>query len=468
MTPEVSIYITNYNYGKYIAKAIDSCLNQTFENIEILIIDDGSTDTSKKIINYYASKYSNVRSQFHVNQGLIKSCNAALKGARGKYILRLDADDWLDKNAIEIMHSKLEKNKKIELIFPDYYEVDESGNILHIIRRHDFNSIKLFDVPAHGACSMLRTNTLIINGGYDENFGCQDGLDIWLRFYKKFKVMNLNIPLFFYRRHGLSLSENKAKILENRNKILFKHNLKRKKIVAFVPIRGEHYDRFSQVFKQLGKKKLIDWTLQNLLKTRNVDYIIISSPDKKVLNYVKKLKNRKFITLQRDISLATQSVALNDSIIDGIKKIRKLKKYNPDYVLLSKLNCPFRNHKHLENALNTIQIFNLDMVYGVLSHSSSYFKHNGNTLEPLRYYDYTKISLEDNKRVSIKVEGEEIYIESGNFVIYNKKSINMNNKKHFKIGHEILDSLSAFEIKNNFDWLIAESIAQRYKKFLTI
>ena len=89
-------------------------------------------------------------------------------------------------------------------------------------------------------------------------------------------------------------------------------------------------------------------------------------------------------------------------------------------------------------------------------------------MEPLRYYDYTKISLEDNKRVSIKVEGEEIYIESGNFVIYNKKSINMNNKKHFKIGHEILDSLSAFEIKNNFDWLIAESIAQRYKKFLTI
>ena len=182
MTPEVTIYITNYNYGKYLLKAVNSCLKQTFKNLEIIIIDDGSTDNSKKIINKITEKNRNISSIFRKNQGLIKSCNTALRAARGKYIMRLDADDWLDINAIEIMYSKLEKNKKIELLFPDYYEVDQSGKILHTIRRHDFKSVKLFDQPAHGACTLFRTKTLILNGGYDESFTAQDGVDIWLRF----------------------------------------------------------------------------------------------------------------------------------------------------------------------------------------------------------------------------------------------------------------------------------------------
>ncbi len=64
INPEVTIYITNYNYGKYISQAIKSCLNQLFKNLEILIIDDGSSDNSQKIINKFTTKYSNVYSIF--------------------------------------------------------------------------------------------------------------------------------------------------------------------------------------------------------------------------------------------------------------------------------------------------------------------------------------------------------------------------------------------------------------------
>mgnify|MGYP003306991326 CR=1 FL=1 len=143
---------------------------------------------------------------------MIASCNTALRVARGKYILRLDADDWLDRNAIEIMHLKIEKNKDVELLFSDYYEVDENGKVLHTIRRHDFRRVKLYDQPAHGACTLFKRKTLLLNGGYDENFNAQDGVDIWLRFREKFKIMNLNIPLFYYRKHGSSLSDKKSKI----------------------------------------------------------------------------------------------------------------------------------------------------------------------------------------------------------------------------------------------------------------
>ena len=115
MNPKVTVYITNYNYGKFISRAIDSVAKQTFKQIEILIIDDGSTDSSKKIINKYTRKYPFIGSLFNKNQGLIKSCNIALRAAKGEYILRLDADDWLDKNAIEIMVNKLDKNRDREL-----------------------------------------------------------------------------------------------------------------------------------------------------------------------------------------------------------------------------------------------------------------------------------------------------------------------------------------------------------------
>ena len=71
----------------YLPKAIESCLNQTYKNFEIIIIDDGSTDSSKKIINFYANKNKNIVPIFKKNQGLIRACNTALSSARGKFIM---------------------------------------------------------------------------------------------------------------------------------------------------------------------------------------------------------------------------------------------------------------------------------------------------------------------------------------------------------------------------------------------
>ena len=96
------------------------------------------------------------------------------------------------------------------------------------------------------------------------------------------------------------------------------------------------------------------------------------------------------------------SNAVLNTDINALKKYKKLKGYIPDYILLSKLNCPFRNYKHLDNAINTIQIFNLDIVYGVLTQNKVYFKHNGTTLQPLRSLDNSMIRASDNKKINIK------------------------------------------------------------------
>ena len=146
--------------------------------------------------------------------------------------------------------------------------------------------------------------------------------------------MNLNLPLFYYRRHGSNLTTNRNKINFNRNKILFKHKKNKFKALAFLPIRGLKYDKFSKIFKKLGNKKLIDWTIDNLLKVKNLSKIIISSPDDNVLRYIINKKNKKLIAIKRDIKLSAQSVLIEDSLINVIKKIK-----NKRFLILTILSC---------------------------------------------------------------------------------------------------------------------------------
>ena len=100
--PLLSVYITNYNYGNYITQAIESVLNQSFQSFELFIIDDGSTDNSKEIIESYA-QHPKVKVIYQQNKGLNITNNIALRLANGKYIMRLDADDYLVVNALEKM-----------------------------------------------------------------------------------------------------------------------------------------------------------------------------------------------------------------------------------------------------------------------------------------------------------------------------------------------------------------------------
>ena len=92
--PKISIYILNHNYGRFITHAIESVLNQTYKQIELLILDDGSTDNSGDIIVSLASQHG-IHSILHPGQGFIASCNLAVTELSGHYMLRLDADDEL-------------------------------------------------------------------------------------------------------------------------------------------------------------------------------------------------------------------------------------------------------------------------------------------------------------------------------------------------------------------------------------
>src|SRR3990172_9559662 len=122
--PLVTVYILAFNFEKYIKKAIESAMGQTYKNWELIIINDGSTDGTSKIIDTY-EPYEKITVVHQDNKGLTVSCNIALRLSRGKYIVRLDGDDYLDENALLVMVNHMEQHQDIGLVYPDYYLIDE-------------------------------------------------------------------------------------------------------------------------------------------------------------------------------------------------------------------------------------------------------------------------------------------------------------------------------------------------------
>ena len=223
--PTITIYITNCNYGKYLKTAIESSINQTYKKIDLIIVDDASIDISKKILEKY-EKYDFITIIYNKKRrGLVKSSNIAVRASKGKFILRLDADDYLHPDALEKMYSEIKKYSNVALIFPDYYLVNGKSKILSRFKYKHKTNYTLNDLPAHGACSLINKKMFMKIGGYSEKFDRQDGYYIWFSIlFNKLKIMHYEKPLFYYRKHGKNLSREMKKILRTRLNIL-KHFL---------------------------------------------------------------------------------------------------------------------------------------------------------------------------------------------------------------------------------------------------
>jgi len=204
--PVVSIYIPCFNYGKYLNDAIDSVLFQTFTNWELLIFDDFSTDSTREVMKKYENYGHKVKLFYNEhNLGLIKTADRAITEARGEYVMRLDADDYLEKNCLETMVAYMKTNRAKGMVYSDYMRGGEQINAKH--KR-----------PPHPACSLVKRNAFN-DIRYNEAIKMRDGLDFWLKFCERFEYGYINQPLWNYRYHGDSLSQ-KAEALATERKIL--------------------------------------------------------------------------------------------------------------------------------------------------------------------------------------------------------------------------------------------------------
>ena len=133
--PFVSVVIPVYNSGRYLSDSIQSALNQTLKNIEVIVVDDGSTDNSASVVHQFAEKDSRVRGVFKENEGVSSARNVGLEMARGEYVYFLDSDDYIDPSTLEFscevsQRNNLDifyfdgcsfyENEKLEAMYPQF------------------------------------------------------------------------------------------------------------------------------------------------------------------------------------------------------------------------------------------------------------------------------------------------------------------------------------------------------------
>ena len=133
---DVTIIIPVYNSEMYISKCLDSVLSQTYKNIDILVINDGSKDGSQKIIDKYKEKHSNIKAIEQKNIGVSRTRNNAIKIVKTKYIMFMDNDDYIDKDYVET-HVKNIKSKDYDVVISGYRRITEENKIIKKVSLKD-------------------------------------------------------------------------------------------------------------------------------------------------------------------------------------------------------------------------------------------------------------------------------------------------------------------------------------------
>ena len=452
-TPKISIYITNRNYGKYIDRAIKSVLTQTLKEYELIIVDDASDDNSLKIIKKYRNKKLCQLILNRTKKGLIKSSNIAIKAARGDYVIRLDADDYLENNALNILYDKIKNDPNMGLVYSDYFLIDEKDNLISFEKQIISKNITSIDYkPILAACCLIRKSALFSVNLYDERFNRQDGYDIWFKLIKKFKFAHVPLPLFYYRRHNINLTKNKIKLYKTRTKIISKfarqkERLTNYKVNCVIPVRGQMTDPFCNSLVKINNKPLIFYTIDEALKVKKFDKIIISTGDKKLIQTIKnKYANRLYYHCRMKKNQSYQNVSFKDAILEAIKKFDKS---GVDILSILNFEYPFRKFFYIEQALSSLIVNSSDAVIGTYADSNNYYKYSDKGIK--------LISNERNNK--LRLEKKIVFKEAGGFSIYNYSSY-LNNKTS-KITNVIIDKKHSFAIFNNDDIFVANQLIKK-------
>jgi len=447
--PLVSVYVISHNYGRFLEQAVESVLAQNNGDFEVIIIDDGSTDETPAVLAKYAHD-ERVSLILQQNKGLTVTNNIALRAARGDYIMRLDGDNYLHPDAIGRLRAELDADPALGMVFPDYFEVDEDGQVLTEVRRHDFDDVTMMDQPAHGACTMIRRQCLEEIGGYDETLGCQDGYDLWIRFIEHYKVKNINQALFYYRQHGASLTRDEQQLLDTRAAILERHARRRGRhlnVAAVVPVRGKPVDPASPAFAPLGGRPLIDWTVEAALAAERIGEVIVTTPDADILAHVRDRWPGQVVAVERDPELARANTLLGDTLRHALE-VYEADHAALDALMLLAIECPFRTARHLDAAVDVMELFETDATVGVRPETDHFYQHSGGGLQPVQ------------ENVHLRLERDELYREVARMRLMKRRLLFENDAiPAGRVGHVVVDQRGALELRTDFDWMVAELVA---------
>lgn len=454
--PKISVYIPTHNYGKYLDRAIDSVLKQTLEDWELIVIDDGSTDDTKSVLAKYAD-YPKVRIVEQENRGLNVTNNIAVRLANGSYVMRLDADDYLDEHILTVLSSVLDRMPEVGLVYPDYYVIDDRGDVIEIVRRMKIgDEDQIFDLPAHGACTMIRRECLVAVGGYNEEFSCQDGYDLWLKMIARFKPYNVNVPLFYYRRHADSLTRQERRILTARRGIkrrFIEQQLENRipRTLGLVPAVGRSIYAQSDPFVEIAGKPLLWHTLSEVVKSDCLERIVVSSDDDRVLEYASRFD--RVTPVRRPDALTRPTTRMEDVALEVLDELREADGYEPEAVCTLYINTPLRRAEHINQAVHAMAIFKTDSVVSVQEELALLYRHRRFGLAPV------------SKTVGqLRLEREALFRANGAIYLSTTDVIRSRKLLGKRVGHIVMLPEESIKTNSEFDLWLADRVLTEWKQ----
>ena len=209
MTPRVSVLMPVFNTARYVGRALSSIGTQSFEDIEFIVIDDGSNDGSSMVLERYAAQDSRVRLISRGNRGLIATRNELLQAARGDLIAWMDSDDESLPNRLALQVAAFDKDPHLVCLGSAAQCIDPDGNFLNVELYPLTHQQILTDQLNGGAMrfptTMMRREFALRVGAFREPFKMGEDFDLLLRLSEVGKMENLPDTLYLYRQHVSSV-----------------------------------------------------------------------------------------------------------------------------------------------------------------------------------------------------------------------------------------------------------------------
>jgi len=330
MEPDITIITTVYNCENYIEESVQSITEQTFENFEYIIVDDGSTDNTFSVISRLAAKDKRIiiiRNENNI--GRVRSLNISLDRAGGKFIAIQDADDISLPQRLEKQYSFLMNNPEYVLVGADITVINEDGKeISHPVRPEKDQDAKfslLFRCTFANPSIMFRKEiTDKYNIRYDENFLHAEDFRVISQISRHGKVFNMSEKLVKYRKHESNNSTVNFKILSHRSSLISSDNL----LELGFTVNEEQIKRVRNMISSRGIDK--NFLLHDVkLLFSVVKKFQMTNDDKSNDEILKTLKRMTKWLGKKNVFTKPEYFKLQISILNYYYKQVKLNKQNP-------------------------------------------------------------------------------------------------------------------------------------------
>ncbi|OXA92210.1 glycosyltransferase family 2 protein [Flavobacterium hercynium] len=286
---KISIILPVYNGRKYLATSIESCLNQTHKDIELIIVNDCSTDDSLEIMNQYAEKDDRIIIiDNKENKKLPASLNIGHRMATGDLITWTSDDNYYELDALEIMKNEIQQ-KEVDIVYSNFFLIDDIGSQIRKVELLGIENIIFGNFIS--CCFLYKKEVFIRNKEYNEDLFLTEDYDFWLRALLHSRYAQIQKSLYHYRKHPESLTNQIA--VNTERKELWEKSV------------AKMYTNFTEEISNENQKEMSEFFTKSLTNQK-IDFnwiISINNKIKKITESLKEIPNFNDIKLLEKVFL---------------------------------------------------------------------------------------------------------------------------------------------------------------------